>query len=415
VPGSTRVSAGFRKTDEAKSELALDVQLDQLLNEELRSVLRRERCTFDELTAPFCSSLVLFGAGALDRKTLAGLRRVGIEPLAFTDNDPAKWNTTVDGVTVLSPPETAHKFGQNAAFVVTIWGGQGTERMRDRVRQLCDLNCACVVSFGSLFWKVANVFLPHYALDLPHKVVEQADEVRRAFSVWSDEASRREYLAQLRWRLMLDFDGLPASSGHELYFPTDLFALSPAEVFVDCGAYDGDTLRRFFHHQGGRFGRVIAFEPDPASFRKLRDYASALPEEIRARTKLHQLAVGARRETLRFTALGTQASAVGTGTLEVDSVALDDVMRDCVPTYIKMDTEGSEPDALRGSRQLIERDTPALAVSLEHRQDDLWRIPLLVRSFSDQYHFFLRPHRLEIWDLTFYAVPAGRLSGRGRT
>jgi FkbM family methyltransferase len=282
--------------------------------------------------------------------------------------------------------------------------------MRKRIQQLRDLNCTRVVSFGLLFWKFADTFLPHYALDLPHKTYEQADEVRRALSVWADEASRREYLAQLRWRTVLDFDGLPPPVGDEVYFPTDLFALYPTEVFVDCGAFDGDTLRRFFRHQGTRFGGVIAFEPDPASFRKLQDYVSALPEEVRERVRLHQMAVGARREKVRFDAAGTEASAVGSGTLEVDSVTLDETLHDCVPTYIKMDTEGAELDALTGARRIIERDTPALALCLEHRQNDLWRIPLLVQSFSDQYRFFLRPHLFEVWDLTCYAVPAGRLA-----
>jgi len=391
-------------------EPSFEAQLDQLLNQDVGDVMRRERVAFDELTAPLTSSLVLFGAGNLGRKTLAGLRRVGIEPLAFTDNNPRLWNTSVNGLQVLAPREAAERFGQKAAFVVTIWKGEGTDRMGERMRQLRDLGCCCVVPFGPLFWKYPDVFVPHYAFDLPHKVYEQAAEVRRAFSLWADEASRREFLAQIRWRTLLDFDGLPDPVRQEIYFPIDLFRLVPDEVFVDCGAFDGDTMRRFLHRQDGRFGTIVAFEPDPANFQKLRQYVSTLPEAVRGRITIHQKAVGARNEKVRFDATGTESSAVGSGDLAVDCAALDDILDGCVPSYIKMDTEGSEIAALAGARKTIGRHAPALALCAYHLQDHLWKIPLFVHALSERYRFFLRPHLLEVWDLVCYAVPVDRIA-----
>ncbi len=59
------------------NEPSLDFQLEVLLSEDRDSVIRRKRTAF-ELTAPLSNALTLFGAGGLSRKTLAGLRRVGI-------------------------------------------------------------------------------------------------------------------------------------------------------------------------------------------------------------------------------------------------------------------------------------------------------------------------------------------------
>jgi len=392
------------------SEPSLGAQLDQILDQDIGSVMQRERLAFDELTAPLTGSLVLFGAGNLGRKTLAGLRRVGIEPLAFTDNNSQLWNTSVDGLNVLPPREAAQRFGQDAAFVVTIWKGEATDRMHERMQQLHDLRCSRIVPFGPLFWKYSDVFLPHYAFDLPHKVYEQADAVRKAFSLWADDASRREFLAQIRWRTQLDFDGLPDPVRHEIYFPRDLFALVPDEVFVDCGAFDGDTMRRFLHHQDGRFGKLIAFEPDPANFQNLQQYVSALPSAVSERITVHQKAVGARNEKVRFDATGTESSAVGSGDLAVDCAALDDILDGCVPSYIKMDTEGSELAALAGAQKTVGRHAPALALCVYHLQDHVWKIPLFVHALSERYRFFLRPHLLEVWDLVCYAVPVDRLA-----
>ena len=80
---------------------------------------------------PFANTLVLFGAGGIGRKTLAGLRALGIEPLAFADNNPALWGKRVNGLQVLSPQEASARYRKTAVFVVTIWSGEGRDRMRD--------------------------------------------------------------------------------------------------------------------------------------------------------------------------------------------------------------------------------------------------------------------------------------------
>ncbi len=57
---------------------------------------------------------------------------------------------------------------------------------------------------------------------------------------------------------------------------------------------------------------------------------------------------------------------------------------------------------------------PVLTICSYHKQDHLWRIPLLIHSICDGYRFFLRPHLLEVWDLVCYAVPENRLVCRAR-
>jgi hypothetical protein len=73
-----------------------------------------------------------------------------------------------------------------------------------------------------------------------------------------------------------------------------------------------------------------------------------------------------------------------------------------------MDIEGSEMDALAGASRIIREQGPLLAICVYHKQDDLWKIPLLIHSLNPEYRFFLRPHKLEVWDLVCYAVPKAR-------
>ena len=146
---------------------SLEMQLNELLDESPDSVINRERTSFDKLSAPFGDRIVLFGAGNLGRKTLAGLRKHGIEPLSFADNNPKLWSTSIDGLQVLPPQDAAYKFGQTAVFVITIWRANGGDRLAVRQKQLFDLNCARAISFGYLFWKYPDTFLPHACLELP--------------------------------------------------------------------------------------------------------------------------------------------------------------------------------------------------------------------------------------------------------
>ena len=401
-------------TNTLPDRAALLADLEKILVEDVAAVRCREQAAFDQQVGPFGDSLVLFGAGGLGRKTLAGLRQAGLEPRAFADNNPLLWHQTVDGLEVLPLPEAVDKFGSRAAFITTIWKGEATDRMAERQQQLRDLGCATVLSFGPLFWKYAHIFLPHYASDLPHKVYAARDEAMRAASLWADEASLREYHAQVRWRALHDFDGLPDPVSHAIYFPDDLVQVTPQEAFVDCGAFDGDTLQSFLQRQGTQFGSIDAFEPDAINFQRLQKYVAGLPGSVRGRVHVHPCGVGARTERVAFNALGSEASAIGTGTARIDCVHLDGYLRERTPTYIKMDIEGAEPDALAGAQQLIRKHLPVLAVCAYHRQDHLWRIPLFIHSLSDEYRLFLRPHLLEVWDLVCYAIPAHRLQAATR-
>jgi FkbM family methyltransferase len=381
-------------------------EIQKLLREGVSGAKHREETTFDDLAGPCANSIVLFGAGGIGRKTLAGLRKLGIEPLAFADNNSKLWEEPLKGIPVLPPKEAAAQFGKTAVFVVTIWTGEGWDRMGDRVRSLQELGCERVVSFGPLYWRFASTFLPHYAAAPAHEVHQRAEDVLDAAGLWADDASRHEYFAQIRWRLFFDFDGLPNPVQHPIYFPPDLCPLIKDEIFVDCGAYDGDTMVSFLAQPQPGFKKIIAFEPDPGSFARLCNKVAALP--AKDSMTLHRAATGATNGRVRFSGDGTPAASMGTGDIEVDCVRLDDVLQD-VPTFIKMDIEGAELDALEGARRTIERYRPVLTICSYHKQDHVWKIPRLIRSFSPDYRFFLRPHLLEVWDLVCYAIPKERL------
>ena len=160
---------------------SLETQLDRLLSEPVTSAEQRARTAFDEEVAPHGGKFVLFGAGNVGRRVLARLRDDGIEPFAFSDNRPAVWGTTIDRLAVLSPEEVAHRHGRNAAFIVTIYNHQHS--FLETREQLEALGCAKVLSVVPLRWKYHDTFLPYFRDDLPHKVLRQAEAIRRAYAL----------------------------------------------------------------------------------------------------------------------------------------------------------------------------------------------------------------------------------------
>jgi len=367
-------------------------------------VRARERGAFDDLAGPLGERLVLFGAGPLGKDVLAGLRKAGVEPLAFADNKRDLWHRQVMGLPVLSPTEAAERHGKTACFVVTIYQGSSVRR------QLAALGCQRVVAYAPLLWKYAEIFIPQCGFELPHWFREQFHNIRQCYAMLGDELSKRDLREQLIWRYWLDFSVLSSQlDASDTYFPMDLLSPLPDEVFVDCGSFDGDSIRSFSRHWGGAFRHAFAFEPDPANRKALVSNVEALG--IGDRATLMPYAVGNTNGQVSFACNGSMASHLTTqdGGSAIECRRLDDIEWPVMPTYIKMDVESAEPEALAGAGELLRRHQPVLAVCTYHRSDHLWQIPNLIRSIFPEYHLFSRRYGEECWEGVCYAIPNRRL------
>jgi FkbM family methyltransferase len=378
--------------------------LNQILSNQVDSVINRQRSIIDQIILPYGNNFVLFGAGRLGQSVLATLRRNGILPLAFVDNNPQLWDTEVDGLRVLSPHQAVGNFGSRAVFVVTIYTSAPVHK------QLQNMGVK-VISFPALGWKFPDFFLPHGGLELPYKIFEEADQVRSVLKLWTDEESCIEYLAQLDWRLSLDSSVMPPHlPPQETYFPSDIYKYLDSEVFVDCGAFTGDTIQAYMQRQQQSFKKIIAIEPDPINCQLLGKFVSGFPSQMQTKIEIKQNAVGFKREKVLFNVTGSAASSVGSGEFQVECIPLDDLLMQDQPTFIKMDIEGAEIEALLGGRKTISHNLPVLAICVYHCQEHLWKIPALIKSFSDGYNLFLRRYSDECWELVCYAVPKERLN-----
>jgi len=359
---------------------------------------------FDRLAGPRGDKLVLFGSGQLGQWVLGRLRKVGIEPLCFSDNNQQRWGSRVSGVEVLRPEDAIRRFGQTACFVVTIYNGSAARK------QLREMGCGCVLPIAPLFWKHGSEFMPELGLDSPEPVAEQQDQIRQCFAVLADDASRQEFCDQLEWRYWMKPEYLPLPSNiGEMYFPDDLVKDSADEVFVDCGAYDGDSIRSFVR-RGRSFRHAYALEPDTANLDKLHVSMASFPDGVRQKITALPYAAGDKDEEIRFVEgleVSSKVSSSNEGTA-VQSRRLDSLAWEHQPTFIKMDIEGWEPHALAGATQLLKREMPVLAICLYHRSEHLWQIPNQIHSIAPGYSLHIRRYAEDNWEIVCYAVPPRR-------
>jgi FkbM family methyltransferase len=89
----------------------------------------------------------------------------------------------------------------------------------------------------------------------------------------------------------------------------------------------------------------------------------------------------------------------------VPVVGLDEILFGFRPNYIKFDVEGYEEEALCGMKNTIKENHPMLAVSVYHRPDDLFHLPLLISFWGCPADYYLRMHGEHTFDTVLYMIP----------
>jgi FkbM family methyltransferase len=172
--------------------------------------------------------------------------------------------------------------------------------------------------------------------------------------------------------------------------------------YVDIGGFDGDTVRSLKAIPGA-LSAIVSFEPDPANYDKLwREVSNLCIEESIALP----LALSDKLEILSFDANSdSSASLSSAGQVKVQAASFDTLLPNWRPTHIKMDVEGAEPQVIEGMLKSIERNRPALAISVYHEPRHHWAIQQRIQQLNLDYRFFLRSYAFQTFETVLYCIP----------
>ena len=172
------------------------------------------------------------------------------------------------------------------------------------------------------------------------------------------------------------------------------------EIFVDGGGYDGTTTIDFLKWCSNLSqGYVYVCEPDKINQIKCKENLSA----NNITYKLIPKGLWENEQRLKFN-MAESCSFISTeGDLEIEVDSIDHLIREPV-TFIKMDIEGSEYQAILGAEKMITSHKPKLAISVYHKPEDIWQLPLLIYRFNHEYKFYLRHYSFGNNETVLYAL-----------
>ena len=346
-------------------------------------------------TANF-SEICVFGAGWIGKCAASFLQEAGVRVDFVCDNDSRKWGRPVfNGIKCISPVELMTK--KNCYIVVAM------NRYLEILNQLKTMQHVVVFAKAN-YYRYKGQYL--------ECLLQHQSEILEAANCFADDFSYQIFLMMLQqyatpslfdrcWEKVFFHD--------EQYFPRDILPLTDEESFVDCGAYTGDSFLAFLRAVQRNFSKAYLFELGKENFQELNKTVQSLDMDVKKRISTYNLGVWdryaqlpydeSRKDANNLTGLGNN---IFNNYAEVD--ALDHVLKETPVSYIKMDIEGAELQALRGAADIIHKQKPKLAISMYHKLEDLWTLPLYIKELNPGYKLYLRTHTWLDQDIVCYAV-----------
>ncbi len=329
--------------------------------------------------------VVLYGMGNGADKIIDILEAKGIKVSGVFASDGFVRRKLFRGMPLMSYSEAKAQFG---SMTVLVSFGTSLPDVLENIARISaeqELYVPDVPVFGG------GVFDIEYARE--HK--SELETVHSALATPRDKAV---FETLVRYKLSGKPDGLYDTAGDE----SELYRLivpRDGGVYVDCGAFTGDTVAAYLRHVKS-YKKIYAIEPDSRSFKKLSAYLSVLDNAEGINAPLSD-----KVETAFFAKHGSRGSHLSEEGETVTSLSLDSLFAECGADYVKIDVEGAEAAVIEGARRLITEHRPKLLVSCYHRTEDIFALPLQVLSMRPDYKLHLwHPMYLPPWDASYIFV-----------
>lgn len=345
-----------------------------------------------------CTKVILFGAGFALDKILKKLLDKGLNIVCICDNNPDKQGLLINSeFTVLSFKECEERYPE-AIYVITshMYFESIKRELESKIalHRVCDLDFECAHYFDGF--------------ELRDYLFKNKEKVKEVLDSLSDEDSKKTYLKVLKAHFTGERKNFErAFSGNkDWYLFESLLKPVVNSVYLDCGAYDGDTLKLFDQAAAGSYLEIIAMEPDIEIRESLLKTIEGLSNP---NVTLIEKGAYDREGIIEFVNDGVY-SAVKKGDennnslSSIEVIRIDKVLKGKKVDLIKMDIEGAEYNALLGAKQTIVSHRPNLAICLYHRVEDFLRIPLLIKSWSLDYKFYIKHQSTGCTDTILFAV-----------
>ena len=329
-------------------------------------------------------SVVIYGMGNGADKVLDEFIRLEIPVIGVTASDDFVRGQSFRGFKVKKLSEFEGDFIVAVAFASCI------PDVMNHIYSLCEkyrVIVPCVPVFGN------DIFNRDF-------IEKNKAEIERAYELFEDEESKRIYRGCVEFMFGGELDVLESITSNKDEAFENILKLNNEEIFLDLGAYRGDTVEEFLHYTKGKYESIIALEPDRRSYKKLVAYA-----ENKKNIVTVQKAVSGKDSVAFFNAAAGRQSSFSDKGDEIETVTVDTLAVDKNITYLKMDVEGAEYEVFCGAEKTLKTQKPKLNIALYHKSEDIFLLPLKIASINPEYRFYIRKHPyIPCWDMNLYCI-----------
>lgn len=324
--------------------------------------------------------LFLYGAGNSAFQAIEYLKKKSIIPKGIIDSDRKKWGILKFGLPVVSFEEAFNLFPELQVFISS---PSYIKEIKSILKQRIKESKIFSIEYERLSYCSTQIYNDY--------LNRHRDEIYEIYNNLADYKSKITLECVLKSWLSADSSYLNEIYVSEQYFTSEIMCLSEEEVFVDCGAYNGDTFKEFDRVVGGKYKRYYGFEPQKECYDQLLNLFPNNDEK----NHIFNLGVYDRRTQLKFKVEDDSGSSSVTdeGTQAINVTTIDKTIDDTV-TFIKMDIEGSELPALKGAEKTIRKYKPKLAICIYHKKEDIVEIPKYLINLELGYRFYIRHHQM---------------------
>jgi FkbM family methyltransferase len=368
--------------------------------------------------------LVLFGAGSAGESLCRALKIHGIDISCFCDNNPLLVGTEIAGRRVIPAIDLVRNYLQGIVVIST--SPAYAQQIYDQLTSMgFPADRVITPPFEPLLY-YTNL-ISQYSSSKDH-LHNHAEELQAAYALLADQKSKDIFIRRVAlFCSAFDYSSFnsfidtyadlhsapddrlfsaPRYDENYFYFNSDFFPIKEQEVFANVGALVGECAVEFARTCKTKkitYKEIINFEPDPENFCQLVKNTEHLPN-----VRCIPCALWSQNGRMNFSPEEPGSSRLsGDGALEIDVACMDEMLPDTEVTLVKMDVEGAEVEALIGATKTIARCRPKLAISLYHKRDDIFKIPLLLNKICPEYKFYIRHHATNFSETVLYAIADG--------
>ena len=336
--------------------------------------------------------IVVFGAGDRGKFAARTLRDRGFNVVAFCDDAQEKWGTEFHGLPVV--PSYAVEDMKPEPFVVV---AVETTEKQDAILKRLNFMQLDAASVGAFVYP---------------NVVDRIDAVYYSFA---DERSREVLYHVLLAHYEQDKRHFQPIFEDRQYWCMGFLENTADHVFVDAGAYTGDTMEDFVRRTHGKFHEIISFEPTKSLFKNVEERKAFLSQRWGLQDwQITPVYGGVGEVDCEMPLIIKDSDTNGAGNSFYDIAertgetvhvyALDSYLKGDRVTFIKADIEGFELEMLKGAKETIQRWRPDLAICVYHKTSDIYKIPEYIKRLVPEYKIYLRHHHDDYSETVLYAT-----------